>query len=438
MRVLVWGLGYVGTVTAACAAELGHDVVGIEPNPIKLAAIRDGTSAVREPGLGELVASVVARGRLTAEAAGIRLVRDADLSLVCVGTPSNADGSSLLEHLRQVSLDIGEGLRGSARYHVVVVRSTVFPGTCRSLADVLEQRSGRRAGKDFGLVSNPEFLRETTAIRDFQEAPYTVIGQLDSRSGDAVASLYASLPAPVFRVSLDEAEMVKLASNAFHAMKVGFANEIGRIGERVGVDAGAVMRLICADTKLNISPAYLRPGFAFGGSCLPKDLRSLLFHGRRLGVELPILEGILRSNREQIEAVRVRIHALGVHRIAVLGLGFKAGTDDLRESPVIALIRDLWQDGIDITVHDPDIRPEEMLGSNREYLERQLPQVRQILRDRLGDALEGCEAVVVTQSRPEFAEAVEALAGRIPVLDLVGAAPPPVAASVAGATTGGL
>ncbi len=194
-------------------------------------------------------------------------------------------------------------------------------------------------------------------------------------------------------------------------MKVGFANEIGRIGERAGVDAGVVMNMVCADTKLNISPAYLRPGFAFGGSCLPKDLRSLVFHGRRLGVELPILEGILRSNREQIAAVRVRIHALGVRRIAILGLGFKPGTDDLRESPVIALIRDLWQDGIDVTVHDPDIRPDVMMGSNREFLERQLPQVGRILRDRLEDTLESCEAVVVTQSRPEFTAAVESLPG---------------------------
>ncbi len=438
MRVLVWGLGYVGTVTAACAAELGHEVIGIDPNPIKLAAIRDGKSAVREPGLEELVARAVARGRLTVEPAGGHLVRETDLSLVCVGTPSNADGSPLTDHLQQVCFDIGEGLQRSGRYHVVVIRSTVFPGTCRNLlVRVLEERSGRRCGQDFGLVSNPEFLRETTAIRDFREAAYTVIGQLDSRSGDAAAAFYAGLPAPLLRVSLEEAELLKLANNAFHAMKVGFANEIGRIGERVGVDAGAVMRLVCADTKLNISPAYLRPGFAFGGSCLPKDLRSLIFHGRRLGVELPILEGILRSNREQIEAVRVRIHALGVRRIAVLGLGFKPGTDDLRESPVIALIRDLWQDGIDVTVHDPDIRPDVMMGSNREYLERQLPQVRQILRDRIEDALATCEAVVVTQSRPEFTAAVEVLTGRLPVLDLVRVLTAPVAEPVAGTSAGG-
>jgi GDP-mannose 6-dehydrogenase len=437
MRVLVWGLGYVGTVTAACAAELGHEVIGIEPNPAKVDAIRNGKSAVREPGLDEAVGRAVAGGRLTVEPAGTDLVRDADLSLVCVGTPSNPDGGPLTDHLQQVSLDIGEGLRRSERYHVVAIRSTVFPGTCRNLvARVLEERSGRRRGEDFGLVSNPEFLRETTAIQDFHEAPYTVIGQLDSRSGDAAVSLYAGLSAPVLRVSLEEAELLKLANNAFHAMKIGFANEIGRIGERAGVDAGVVMNMVCADTKLNISPAYLRPGFAFGGSCLPKDLRSLVFHGRRLGVELPILEGVLRSNQEQIAAVRVRIHALGVRRIAILGLGFKPGTDDLRESPVIALIRDLWQDGIDVTVHDPDIRPDTMMGSNREFLERQLPQVRQILRGRIEDALETCEAVVVTQSRPEFTAAVGILPRRIPVLDLVRAAPAPAAELAVGAPAG--
>ncbi len=401
MRVLVWGLGYVGTVTAACLAELGHEVTGIDPSLPKVEAINAGRSAIKEPELPELVARAVSSGRLRAAAEGGSCVGDADFSLVCVGTPSAADGSPVLDFLRRVAEDIGRGIRGSNRRHVVVVRSTVFPGTTRGVVlPILEEHSGRQGGRGFGLVFNPEFLRETTAVRDFHEAPYTVVGQLDEASGAAAAALYGGLSAPIHRVTLEEAELLKLANNAFHALKVGFANEIGRLGAALELDAGAVMDLVCADRKLNISAAYLRPGFAFGGSCLPKDLRSLVHHGERRGVQLPIIRGILQSNREQIEAARVRIAELGVRRVAILGLGFKAGTDDLRESPVIALIRDLWQDGLDLTVHDPDIRLEEMLGSNREYLQRQLPQIREILRERVEEGLAGCEAVVVTQRRP--------------------------------------
>ncbi len=424
MRVLVWGLGYVGTVTAACLAEMGHDVVGVDPSVPKVDAINAGRSAIKEPELPELVARGVSAGRLKAAAEGASRVAEADFSLVCVGTPSAADGSPVLDFLRRVAEDIGRGLRSSARPHVVIVRSTVFPGTTRSVfLPILEQHSGRKAGAGFGLVFNPEFLRETTAVRDFHDAPYTVIGELDEASGAAAASLFERLSAPVHRVALEEAELLKLANNAFHALKVGFANEIGRLGAALELDAAAVMQLVCADRKLNISPAYLKPGFAFGGSCLPKDLRSLVHHGERRGVQLPILRGVLQSNREQIEAARVRISDLNVRQIAILGLGFKAGTDDLRESPVIALIRDLWQDGLDLRVHDPDIRLEEMLGSNREYLQRQLPQIREILRERVEDCLEGCEAVVLTQRRPGFEDAVVRLAPGVPRVDLFGAGP---------------
>lgn len=426
MRVLVWGLGYVGTVTAACLAEMGHDVVGVDPSLPKVDAINAGRSAIKEPGLAELVARTVTAGRLRAVAEGTGRVVEADFSLVCVGTPSAADGGPVLDYLRRAVEDVGRGMRGHRRPHVVIVRSTVFPGTTRLVVlPLLEEHSGRTAGRDFGLAFNPEFLRETTAVRDFHDAPYTVIGELDERSGSAAASLFERLRAPVHRVALEEAELLKLANNSFHALKVGFANEIGRLGAALRLDAAAVMGLVCADRKLNISPAYLRPGFAFGGSCLPKDLRSLVHHGERMGVQLPILRGILQSNREQIEATRVKITELNVRQIAVLGLGFKAGTDDLRESPVIALIRDLWQDGLNIRVHDPDIRLEEMLGSNRDYLQRQLPQIRDILRERLEDCLAGCEAVVVTQRRPEFEEAVARLGAEIRRVDLTGEAPSP-------------
>jgi GDP-mannose 6-dehydrogenase len=420
MRIIVWGLGYVGTTSAACLARLGHEVVGVEPNPAKVDAINAGHSAIKEPGLDESVREAVRAGLLRATQDGSSLVGSADLSLICVGTPSSADGSAVMDYVRDVAVEIGKGLKNVVHHHVVVLRSTAFPGTARNvLLPILEEQSGRKAGSDFGVASNPEFLRETSAISDFHRPPYTVIGELDSRSGDAVESLYAGIDAPLHRVSLEQAEILKFVNNAFHAVKVGFANEIGRMCDRLGIDSHSVMELVCADTKLNISPAYLKPGFAFGGSCLPKDLRAFTGHARGLCVELPILEAVLPSNRLQIEAARIKVHKLNARRVAVLGLSFKPGTDDLRESPVIKLIRDLWHDGLDILVHDPDVCLDEMLGSNREYLYRQLPQIGQILRPRIEGVLNECEAVVVCQRRPEFQAALRMLDGRIAVLDLV-------------------
>jgi GDP-mannose 6-dehydrogenase len=326
----------------------------------------------------------------------------------------------VLDYIRSVAIDIGKGLRETTNYHVVVLRSTVFPGTVRNiLVPLLEGHSGRKAGWDFGVVVNPEFMRETSAISDFYAPPYTIIGELDTRSGDRIEALYRDIQAPLYRVSLEQAELLKLANNAFHALKIGFANEVGRLCDQLDIDSHAIMWLVCADTKLNISSAYLQPGFAFGGSCLPKDLRSLLFNARRLGVELPILDAVLPSNRLQIEAARLKMHELGARRVAVLGLSFKPSTDDLRESPIIGLIRALWQDGVDVLVHDPDVQPEHMLGSNREYLERQLPQIHQILRPHIAEALQACQVVVVSQKRPEFTAALQALNGRATVLDLV-------------------
>lgn len=431
LRVVVWGLGYVGTVSAACLAELGHDVVGVEPNASKVDALNAGTSAIREPGLAELVRKGVCAGRLLATQDGAPWMSGADISLICVGTPSTPDGSPSLDFIRRVAGEIGRGLKHASKYHVVVVRSTVFPGTGRGVvAPLVEEYSGRTAGAEFGLVANPEFMREASAIEDFQAPPYTIVGELDARSGSLVEALYRAVKAPVYRVSVEEAEFVKLANNAFHALKTGFANEIGRICDRIGIDSHSVMRLLCADTKLNLSPAYLKPGFAFGGSCLPKDLRALCFHARRLDAEIPIIEAIMPSNHIQIEAARRKIREIGARHAAVLGLSFKPGTDDLRESAVIALIRDLWQDGVDVRVHDPDVEPEKMLGSNLDYLERQLPQIHQILCRDIGEAIADSEVVIVSQKRAEFLEAVQSLDGKAVVVDLVRLDDSPIAPGV--------
>ena len=431
MKLLVWGLGYVGTVSAACLARSGHEVVGIEPNEAKVETLLSGRSPISEPKLEAAISDAVAAGRLRASPDPAGLVAWADASLVCVGTPSSAEGGARLDALISVADEIGRQLTEGAGDHVVIVRSTVFPGTVGGIVrETLESRSGLLAGDGFGLAMNPEFLRETSALDDFYDPPFTVVGALDEHSFTAVAGLYEDVEAPVFRVTIEQAEMVKLACNAFHALKVGFANEVGRVCDALSMDSRQVMAMLCADTKLNISPAYLRPGFAFGGSCLPKDLRSLTANARRLGVELPILDGILRSNRLQIDAARAKIHGLGGRRIAVLGLSFKPHTDDVRESPTIQLVRELWEDGLEVLVHDPDIRLEEMLGANRAFLERQLPQIAEIARSSLDETLEGADIVVVTQRRREFGEALSRL-DSTKVLDLVSLDSPPASSNSA-------
>ncbi len=421
MRVLVWGLGYVGAVSAACLAQLGHEVVGVESNAAKVEQINGGRGPVKERGLDQLIGRAVAAGRLRAVCRGEDVVPWADVSVICVGTPSAHDGSPDLAHVREVAGDIGRGLTASDRYHVVIMRSTVRPGTTRQvLIPLLEAHSHSPHGSRFGVVTNPDFTRETVAVEDFLFPPYTVIGQINASDGLRVVNLYEGLTAPVVTVGLEEAELLKLASNAFHALKVGFANEIGRLADRLGVDGRKVMNLVGADATLNASPAYLEPGFAFGGSCLPKDLRSLTAHAREMGAELPILQAVTPSNVLHIEAARAKVRALGVRRVAVLGLGFKKHSGDVRESPAVALIRGLVEDGMDVTTCDPQVHLDEMLGANRAYLECQLPRIREMLRPTIDEALEGCQVVVVTHKRLAYSDAVASLPSHIAVLDLVG------------------
>jgi GDP-mannose 6-dehydrogenase len=421
MKVLVWGLGYVGTVVSACLAERGHEVIGVEVSAEKVKKFNSGYSPIKEPGLDELIQQGLANGNLKAVTNGRDYVSWADTSLICVGTPSSPDGSPVLDYIYGVAEEIGYGMRDSDHYHVVVLRSTVFSGVARNqLLPILEQCSQRRVGEDFGLAMNPEFLRETTAVKDFYYPPQTVIGEYDARSGEVVAGLYNGIDAPIHRIQLEDAEILKIVNNAFHALKVGFANEIARVCDVVGVNSHTIMQLLCADTKLNISPKYLSPGFAFGGSCLPKDLRSLAFNANRLGERLPIIESVLPSNQIHIDTARLKVHDLGAKSVAILGLSFKAGTDDLRESPVINLIHQLWQDGLEIMVYDEDIQHlNNILASSREYLERQLPQIHQIFHSDLDTVLQKADAIVISQHRPEFTAALRGMGGEKPVLDLM-------------------
>ena len=418
--ISVFGLGYVGCVSAACFAREGHSVVGVDVNPGKVDMINAGKATIVEMGIGELVAEMVGTGRLTATTDVGDAVRRTAVSLVCVGTPSRANGSLDLSYVERVCEQIGAELARKAERHTVVIRSTVLPGTIHELVvPALERTSGKRAGADFGVCGNPEFLREGTSIRDFYDPPFTLVGADDPGTGRTVAALYEGIEAPVHVVPVRTAEMVKYSCNAFHGLKVAFANEIGNICKAAGVDSHEVMRIFCEDRKLNISPYYLRPGFAFGGSCLPKDLRAVIYKARSMDVDVPVLAATLESNRKQIEHAFDLVMATGRKRIGVLGLSFKAGTDDLRESPMVSLIEMLIGKGMQLAIYDPYVTSSRLMGANREYIEREIPHIWELMRSSIPEVLDGSETVIIGNSAGEFREIQGRLTPDQRVVDLV-------------------
>ena len=418
--ISVFGLGYVGCVSAACFAREGHSVTGVDVNPSKVEMINAGKATIVEMGIGELVAEMAAGGRLTATTDVARAVRETAISLVCVGTPSRPNGSLDLSYVERVAEQIGAAIKGKPGRHTVVIRSTVLPGTIHDVVvPALERTSGKRAGADFGVCGNPEFLREGTSIRDFYDPPFTLVGADDPETGRTVAALYAGIEAPVHVVPVRTAEMVKYACNCFHGLKVAFANEIGNICKASGVDSHEVMRIFCEDRKLNISPYYLRPGYAFGGSCLPKDLRATVYNARSHDVPVPVLEATLESNRLQIERAYELVMATGKKRVGVLGLSFKAGTDDLRESPMVALIERLIGKGVQLSIYDPYVTSSRLMGANREYIEREIPHIWELMRGSTKEVLESSDAVIIGNSAGEFREIQGHLRADQPVVDLV-------------------
>ncbi len=421
MKVNVFGMGYVGCVSAACLADRGHEVTGIDVDETKVRQVNEGRSPVIEPGLDALIGGAVASGRLRATTGALE---PADVSLVCVGTPSQDNGSISLETLRFVSEQIGCYLRRLTSYHVVAVRSTVLPGTVeQTVVPLLGQTSGRQAGPDFGVCMNPEFMRESTSVADFDHPIFTLIGELDSRSGDTLERLYAGVDAPVVRTPIPVAEMVKYACNAFHGLKVTFANEIGNICKRMGLDSHAVMEIFCRDTALNLSAHYLRPGFAFGGSCLPKDVRALLYRATQLDLDCPVLGSILRSNQQQVELAYQLVRRTGRRRVGVLGLSFKAGSDDLRESPLVTLIEVLIGKGYTVRIHDEDVSLARIVGANKRYIEEAIPHISSLLRSTPEEVVESSEVIVVGRKTPAVARLVRALGPEKHVVDLVRVAP---------------
>ncbi|MDB4889704.1 MAG: GDP-mannose dehydrogenase [Gemmatimonadetes bacterium] len=418
--VSVFGLGYVGCVTAACLAREGHTVIGVDVNAGKVEMVRAGTATIVENGIGELVDEMVKAGRLTATTSVADAVAQSQISLVCVGTPSQANGGLDLVYARRVAAEIGAALKDKSDWHVVVIRSTVLPGTTRDIiTPILEQASGKKAGQDFGVSMNPEFLREGTSIRDFDDPPFTVIGAEDDRTAKTVGSLYAGLDAPVRVVPLAVAEMVKYACNSFHGLKVAFGNEIGSICKALNVDSHEVMKIFCEDTKLNIAPTYLRPGFAFGGSCLPKDLRALSYRARQLDVDTPVLTAALSSNEKQIGRAFEMVRATGCRKVGVLGLAFKAGTDDLRESPIVTLVERLIGKGMQLAIYDGHVSHANVIGANRDYIENEIPHIWSLMRDSVKDVVDFGDVVVIGNGTPEFRDIQPQLRDGQLVVDLV-------------------
>ncbi|MDX3385862.1 nucleotide sugar dehydrogenase [Streptomyces niveiscabiei] len=405
MRVSVFGLGYVGCVSAACLAGMGHEVIGVDVNRVKVDLVNAGKAPVVEERIGELIADVVGKGTLRATTDVREAIAGSEVSLVCVGTPSEPNGSLCTTYLERVTEEIGTALAQRGGRHTVVFRSTMLPGTCLNLlVPILEKHAG--AGVDVGVAVNPEFLREGTSVRDFFDPPKTVIGELDAASGDVVAALYEGLPGEVFRVSVPTAEAIKYADNAFHGLKIGFANELGAVYQALGVDSHQVMDVFLADRKLNISPAYLRPGFAFGGSCLPKDLRSLVHAAQRADVSVPILSHVLPSNSDHLQRAVELVERTGKRRAGIFGLSFKPGTDDLRESPLVELAERLFGKGYDLKIYDANVSLSRLLGANREYIETRLPHLAQLLADSVEEVLDHAEVCLVGTRDPEVLAAL--------------------------------
>ena len=420
MRISIFGLGYVGTVSAGCLARDGHNVIGVDPVPTKVDLINQGRSPIIEVDINEIICASVTADRLYATSDTAHAIARTDLSFVCVGTPSQSNGNLDLRYIRRICEQIGGSLRAKDEFHTVVIRSTVLPGTMRRVViPILQESSGKKAGIDFGVCHNPEFLREGSAVADFKAPPKTVIGELDHRSGELLVEMYRHLEAPLLRTDIDTAEMVKYADNSWHALKIGFANEIGNICGAFGIDSHKVMNIFCEDRKLNISPAYLMPGFAFGGSCLPKDLRALTYMAKRNDLELPILNSILPSNELQITRGLQLIIESGHKRVGILGFSFKAGTDDLRESPLIEVIERLLGKGYDLKIYDQNVNMATLVGANRDFILNRIPHISGLMVNDVEAVLSHAETIVIGNRNPAYEDLPSRVRGDQKIIDLV-------------------
>ena len=419
MKISIFGLGYVGTVCAGCFVSRGHTVVGVDVNPGKVDLMNAGRVSIVEPEVPELFAAGHAQGRLSATTSAPEAIHSTDVSLVCVGTPSQANGSLDLTYMKRACEEIGGALRTKSSHHLVVLRSTMLPGTTEdTLIPILEASSGKKVGEVFDVCYNPEFLREGSSVRDFYSPPKIVIGERGAGAAEELGELYAGIDAPTIRTSIRVAEMAKYCDNAFHALKVSFANEIGNLCKKMGVDSHEVMSVFCEDRKLNLSPAYLKPGFAFGGSCLPKDLRALTYQAKRFDLDSPVLNSILASNVAQVRVALQMILGLGKKRVGFLGMAFKPGTDDMRESPLVEVIETLLGKGFQVKIYDRNVSASALIGANKRFIEEHIPHLSSLLVERAEDVVATSQVVVVGYASAEFAAALKSMRSDQMIIDL--------------------
>lgn len=420
-RISIFGLGYVGSVMAACLARIGHSVIGVDTNPLKVDLLNAGRSLIIEPGLEPILETEHGSGKICATVDFVRAVHDTDLTFICVGTPAVRAGRLGLESIEAVCEQLGTALASKCERHTLAIRSTVLPGTTESvIIPTLERLSGKRVGQDFTVCVNPEFIREGSAVDDFFHPPFTIMGAPDQTWLKPIREIYSSIPGNIFETSLRTAEMVKYACNTFHALKIDFANEIGSLAEELGADPNEVLNILCADTKLNISRTYLRPGFAFGGSCLPKDLGALTYCAKQRDVVVPLLQAILPSNQAHIDRAIEKIVACGKRKIGLLGLSFKSGTDDLRESAPLQLVKRLVGEGFQILVYDPNVTRSFIHGANRRFAENEIPHIFSLIRPTLQEVLAGSEVIVIGTKDQEFLQVPELMSPEQQLIDLAG------------------
>jgi GDP-mannose 6-dehydrogenase len=408
-RISIFGLGYVGAVSLACLARDGHQVTGVDIDPVKLDLIRNRKSPILEEGIQELMRDVVNSGRVSVTNDAMQAMRDTELSFVCVGTPSAANGSQDLTAILRLTEQLGAALKHKDEFHTIVIRSTVQPGTVEEkIEPILERASGKKSGVDFGVCFQPEFLREGSSIRDYDHPPYTIVGGNSEAAVNAVREIFQHLDTRFLVTNVRVAETLKMACNAFHALKITFANEIGRVSQSMGIDAHEVMRLVCADKRLNISPAYLKPGFAFGGSCLPKDLRALTNIARQNDIVLPMLSSLLASNRVHIDHAVDKILKLGRPKVGMLGLSFKTGTDDLRESPLVLVAKRLLGEGCELRIFDPEVQLSRLLGANRSYIDANIPHLGSLLCGTIDEMIGPSDVILVGLQQSALNDALQA------------------------------
>ena len=422
MKIAVFGLGYVGTVTAACLAEKGHSILGVEVDSVKLEKLRQGQSPVIEKGLDDLIRKGIQSKRIRVTTDSTEAIRKSDMAIVCVGTPCNADGSQNTDTIKLVAAKIGSALKNIPECYPIIIRSTLVPGTVSgSLIPILEAESGKKVDRDFDVCLNPEFMREGSAINDFYDPPLIIVGVRRPEAANQVIELHKSPDAPCFVISIETAEMIKCTCNAFHALKVAFANEIGSLSKKFDIDGREIMDILCADRKLNIAAAYLEPGFAFGGSCLPKDLKALVYHAGLLSCETPLLRSIIPSNNLHIERTLQLVADTGRRSIGLLGLSFKPGSDDLRESPLVALAKLILDKGFDLKIFDEDVQPGNLLGSNQRFILDQIPRLLEYMVESAEELFSCSELVIVGKQSAEILESLRnEIRDDLFLVDLVG------------------